>query len=199
MADGNALGPQPDFNLVAGEFLKIPNIPAVANGQLILDELRAIRDQVTRFETAVLQDFTQLRQEVRQDVAQLRQDFEQLRQEVRQDVANLRQEVRQDVANLRQDLVTMITASNQNNAARVQNTYLENRASDLSPFVNSISGAAIPDFPTTSTELEQMTRRRLERILEQLGLQITAGGNVADMKRKLRAHIGLREVAVQPA
>lgn len=44
-----------------------------------------------------------------------------------------------------------------------------------------------------------MTRRRLERILEQLGLQITAGGNVADMKRKLRAHIGLREVAVQPA
>ncbi|RMZ87250.1 hypothetical protein DV736_g5520, partial [Chaetothyriales sp. CBS 134916] len=120
MADENPIGPQPDFNIIATEFLKVPNLPAIASGQQILAELREMRAQWTRDAAAI----------------------------------------RQDVANIRQDLVTMITASNHNNAARVQNTYVASRSEPLSPFVNPSTAAAIPEFPTTSAELGQMTGPR---------------------------------------
>ncbi|KIY02564.1 uncharacterized protein Z520_01029 [Fonsecaea multimorphosa CBS 102226] len=164
MADEIALGPQANFNIIATEILKIPNTPALAGGQQLLAELRAIREQSTRDTMAI-----------------------------RQDIANIRQEI----VDVRQELVTIITASNHNNAARVQNTYLRSQNENLVSFLNATTGAAILDFPRTSSELERMARRQLDSVLQQLGIP-TQGANLADKKRLLRAHIGLPEVAGSP-
>ncbi|KIW60458.1 hypothetical protein PV05_00673 [Exophiala xenobiotica] len=171
MADEIALAPQANFNIIATEILKIPNTPALAGGQQLLAELRAIREQSTRDTMAI-----------------------------RQDIANVRQEivdVRQEIVDVRQELVTIITASNHNNAARVQNTYLQSQNENLVSFLNATTGAAIIDFPHTSLELERMAKRQLDSVLQQLGIP-TQGANLADKKRLLRAHIGLPEVAGPP-
>ena len=46
MADGNPLGPQPDFNLIGDELKKASNLSAITNGQQILAELQAIRQDI---------------------------------------------------------------------------------------------------------------------------------------------------------
>ena len=46
MADENPLGPQPDFNLISDELKKAQNLPAITNGQQILAELQAIRQDI---------------------------------------------------------------------------------------------------------------------------------------------------------
>ena len=79
------IAPQADFNIIATEVLKIANTPALAGGQQLLAELRAIRQQSTTDTTAI-----------RQDIAAIRQD-----------IAN----VRQEVVDVRQGLTTVITAS----------------------------------------------------------------------------------------
>ncbi|KIW20916.1 hypothetical protein PV08_01495 [Exophiala spinifera] len=164
MADEIPLGPQANFNIIATEILKIPNTPALAGGQQLLAELRAMREQ-SRRDTIT----------------------------IRQDLAN----VCQEITNVRQELVTIITASNHNNAARVQNTYLQSQNENLVSFINATTGAAILDFPRTSLELERMARRQLDSVLQQLGIP-SQGANLADKKRLLRAHIGLPEVAGSP-
>lgn len=85
MADEIALGPQANFNIIATEILKIPNTPALAGGQQLLAELRAIREQSTRDTIAI-----------RQDMANIRQDM-----------ANIRQEI----VDIRQELITIVTTS----------------------------------------------------------------------------------------
>jgi len=64
MADEIALGPQPNFGLLATEILKIPNTPALAGGQQLLTELRAIREQSTRDTMVIRQDIANVRQEI---------------------------------------------------------------------------------------------------------------------------------------
>ena len=64
MADGNPLGPQPDFNLIGDELKKASNLSAITNGQQILAELQAIR-----------QDTTAELQAIRQDIADSRRDL----------------------------------------------------------------------------------------------------------------------------
>lgn len=64
MANGNPLGPQPDFSLIATEFLKVPNVPAIAGGQHILAELREIREQSTRDNAAIRRDIAASRQDL---------------------------------------------------------------------------------------------------------------------------------------
>ncbi|KIV96169.1 hypothetical protein PV10_00070 [Exophiala mesophila] len=181
MADGNPLGPQPDFNIISDELKKAQNLPAIANGQLILEELRAIRREIAI---------------VRQDVAYVRQDVV----NVRQDVVNVRQDVvnvRQDITHLDQKFTRLINVSNHNNTAQVQNTYLTSQSEPLSLFLDPSTGAAIPEFPTTSMALEQMTGRQMNTVLQQLGLHPADGASVAAKKKMLRCHIGLREVAAQ--
>ena len=60
MADENPLGPQPNFNLISDELKKAQNLPAITNGQQILDELREIRQDMTN---------------IRQDIANTRRDL----------------------------------------------------------------------------------------------------------------------------
>ncbi|EXJ63190.1 hypothetical protein A1O7_03636 [Cladophialophora yegresii CBS 114405] len=164
MADEIDFGPQANFNILATEILKIPNTPALAGGQQLLDELRALMAQLTGDTRAI-----------------------------RQDIAN----VRQQVIDVRQELITTITASNHNNAARVQNTYLRSQNENLVPFLDATTGAAVLHFPHTTFEIERMARRQLDSVLQQLGIP-TQGANLAEKKRLLRAHIGLPEVAGSP-
>ena len=85
MADENPLGPQPDFNLISDELKKARNLPAITNGQRILNELRVIRRDIRRGNA-----------------------------NTRRDIANTRQDIvntRDDIANTRRDLITMMTAS----------------------------------------------------------------------------------------
>ncbi|OAP55834.1 hypothetical protein AYL99_09986 [Fonsecaea erecta] len=57
MADETALGSQqPNFNIIATEILKIPNAPAFGGGQQLLEELRAMREQLTRNTTEIRRD-----------------------------------------------------------------------------------------------------------------------------------------------
>ena len=71
MADGNPLGPQPDFNLIGDELRKASNLPAITNGQQILAELQAIRQDMV----AHRQDTTTELQAIRQDIADSRRDL----------------------------------------------------------------------------------------------------------------------------
>ncbi|KIW89127.1 uncharacterized protein Z519_09979 [Cladophialophora bantiana CBS 173.52] len=168
MADGNPLGLQPDFNLISDELKKAQNLPAINNGQQILAELRAIRRDLA---------------DIRRDLADNRRDLA---------------DTRRDLADTRRDLITMMTVSNHNNTARVQNTYVASRSEPLSSFLNPSNGAAIPEFPPTSTELGQMTGRQMDTVLQQLGLQPAHGASLTAKKKMLRTHIGLREVAAVP-
>jgi hypothetical protein len=87
----------------------------------------------------------------------------------------------------------LILDSNANNAARVHNTYLSGPSDQISPFLNPLTGAIIPTFPTTPAELGQMRERDVNATLEELGLEDTlAGTSLAMKKRRLRVHIGLR-------
>jgi len=93
MADENPLGPQPNFNLISDELKKAQNLPAITNGQQILDELREIR-----------QDIANTRRDLGQDIANTRRDLG-------QDIVNIRRDLGQDIANTRRDLISMMTAS----------------------------------------------------------------------------------------
>ena len=71
MADGNPLNQQPDFNLISNEFnligdelKKAQNLPAITNGQQILNELRDLR-----------QDIADTRRDLRQDIGDTRRDL----------------------------------------------------------------------------------------------------------------------------
>jgi hypothetical protein len=89
MADEIALGPQPNFNIIATEILKIPNTPALAGGQQLLAELRALREQSASDTMAIRQDLANIRQEI----------------------ADTRQELMTMIVDNRQELITIITTS----------------------------------------------------------------------------------------
>ena len=71
MANENPQRPQPDFNIIAAAFLKVPNVPAIDGGQQLLAELREMRAQWTHDLAAIRRDIT----DVRQDLAATRQDL----------------------------------------------------------------------------------------------------------------------------
>ena len=78
MTNENPQRPQPDLNISAAEILKIPNVPAIDDGQQLLAELREMRAQWTRDITGIRQDLVGLRQDItglRQDIAGFRQDL----------------------------------------------------------------------------------------------------------------------------
>lgn len=64
MADEIPLGPQANFNIIATEILKIPNTPALAGGQQLLAELRAMREQSMRDTMTIRQDLANVHQEI---------------------------------------------------------------------------------------------------------------------------------------
>jgi hypothetical protein len=81
-------GPQPDFNLIVqhvnaamNEASKIPNMPLVGQGDMIVQLLQGIRQDLQR----VQQDVHQVQQDlqrVQQDVHQVQQDLQQVQQDV---------------------------------------------------------------------------------------------------------------------
>ncbi|KEF58016.1 uncharacterized protein A1O9_05939 [Exophiala aquamarina CBS 119918] len=114
-------------------------------------------------------------------------------QQLRQDGQQMRQEFKEATQAIRQDLATMMTASNHNNAARVQNSYLTDRSNSLLPFLNPLTGAIIAGFPTTPAEIERMDEQEVDRVSQQLGVQaLGLTMTLAAKRRQLRAHIGLK-------
>ncbi|OAG36202.1 hypothetical protein AYO21_09596 [Fonsecaea monophora] len=191
MADApNPLGPQPDFNVLsqhliaaANEINKAQNLPAITGGERILVELQQMRQEFRL-------ELQQMRQEFRQENRQMRQE---LRQELRQEIGQVRQEMRESTIAIRQDFATIMTASNHNNAARVQNAYLTDPANPLLPFVNPLTGAIIDGFPTVPKDIVRMNEQELDRVSQQLGIQApVVTMSQAAKRRQLRVHIGLK-------
>jgi hypothetical protein len=82
-------------------------------------------------------------------------------------------------------------SSNHNNTARVQNTYLANESTPLTPLLNPANGAVIDGFPATSGNIEQLRQTEINNVLRQLGLPST-GGSLEAKRKRLRSYIGLR-------
>ncbi|KIW26287.1 uncharacterized protein PV07_09393 [Cladophialophora immunda] len=102
MANQNPLGPQPDFNLIGDDIKKAQNLPGIRDGQEILAELRALRQEGAATQQAIAA--------IRQDSAATQQAIA----AIQQDGAATRQElaaIRQDMAAMRQDLLTMISVN----------------------------------------------------------------------------------------
>ncbi|RMZ88045.1 hypothetical protein DV736_g4727, partial [Chaetothyriales sp. CBS 134916] len=182
MAALNNPAPQPDFNLLShglhtalGEIERLPNLPAIAGGQIILAEIQQMRD------------------ENRAEFQQTRNRFQQMGNEiqlVRNEIQQVRNENREQFGRLH----TVMGTNDYNGAARVQNTYLSTPLDFIFPFLNPSTGAAIPGFPGTSAEIDQMAEHDVDAVLQQLGLRIDAL-DLAMKRRQLRVHIGLRAIA----
>ncbi|KIW75490.1 hypothetical protein Z517_10231 [Fonsecaea pedrosoi CBS 271.37] len=116
-------------------------------------------------------------------------EIQQMRNETREQFARLEERITAS----HHSLLTVLSTSDLNNAARVQNTYLSGPSDQLSPFLNPLTGAFIPTFPTTPVEIRRMTVHDVDTTLQQLGLQAgPAGTSLAMKKRRLRVHISLR-------
>ncbi|KAH0839127.1 hypothetical protein AYO21_04721 [Fonsecaea monophora] len=170
-------------------------------------EFAAIRQELTEFRQETGREFTAVRRDIagdRRDIIGLREDVGGTREDItgiREHVTGLREDVggiREDITGLREDVGGInlaIRASNHNNTARVQNTYLATSSDPLSPFVNASTADPIPNFPRSPQELGQLTTNRINLILRQLDLAPGPGVDLATKKQMLRVHIGLTEVA----
>ncbi|OAL28667.1 hypothetical protein AYO20_09391 [Fonsecaea nubica] len=198
MADGTPLGPQPDFNLVtasltsiSNEVSKVHNLPTLTNGQRILDVLTQIGDKMTKMEekmTKMEERMTKMEDRMTKMEERMTKMEDRMTEDFRA--------IRQDIAGLDGKFTKLIVSSNQNNTARVQNSYVTAPNQPLSPLYSLTDGAAIPDFPATSTQLDAMNRQQVDTVLELLQIQPDRGANLVAKRRMLRAHIGLKQVAV---
>ncbi|KIW80658.1 hypothetical protein Z517_07274 [Fonsecaea pedrosoi CBS 271.37] len=211
MANQNPFGPQLDFDLIADELRKTQNLPAI---QALHREFTVFRQEAAEFRqetgrefAAIRQELTEFRQETGREFAAVRRDITGIREDVggiREDITGIREHVtglREDITGIREDVGSTslaIRASNHNNTARVQNTYLATSSDPLSPFVNASTADPIPNFPGSPQELGQLTTNRINLILRQLGLAPGPGMDLATTKQMLRVHIGLTEVAGRP-
>ncbi|RMZ88048.1 hypothetical protein DV736_g4713, partial [Chaetothyriales sp. CBS 134916] len=168
MAALNDPAAQPDFNLIShslritlGEIEKLPNLPAIAGGNIILAEIQQMRNE-TRAE------FQQIRNDIQQVRIENRADIQQVRNENRADIQQMRLENREQFGRLH----TVMSTNDYNSAARVQNTYLSTPLDFIFPFHNPSTGAVIPGFPGTSAELDQMAEHDVDAVLQQLGVRI---------------------------
>ncbi|KIV96438.1 hypothetical protein PV10_00310 [Exophiala mesophila] len=182
MAEENRSAPQADFDMLshafriaADEIQKLPNLPSIAGGERLLVEIQQMRNE-SREQFARLEERN-------------RERFARLEERNRERFAHLEERI----TTSHQSLLTVLSTSEINSAARVQNTHLSGPSDRLSPFLNPLTGAAIPTFPTTPADIERMAEHDVDGILLQLGLQAAPAGTILPMKkRRLRTHIGLR-------
>ncbi|KEF61304.1 uncharacterized protein A1O9_02869 [Exophiala aquamarina CBS 119918] len=168
MAEENRSAPQADFNALSLAFR-----PA-ADEIKKLPNLPAIASG-----ESILSELRQMRNETREQFARLEQ--------------RITTRLEQRITASHQGLLTVLSTIDLNSAARVQNTYLSSPSDRLSPFLNPLTGAIIPTFPTTPAEIGRMAEHDVDAILQQLGLQAApAATSLAMKKRRLRVHIGLR-------
>jgi hypothetical protein len=176
------------FCTAADEIEKVPNLPAIAGGERILAEIQQMRNEAQQTRNETRNEAQQTRNETREHLTRLEERITASHQSLLTALRTLY------ISPLNSFSITiLILDSNANNAARVHNTYLSGPSDQISPFLNPLTGAIIPTFPTTPAELGQMRERDVNATLEELGLEDTlAGTSLAMKKRRLRVHIGLR-------
>ncbi|KAI9804793.1 MAG: hypothetical protein M1825_001161 [Sarcosagium campestre] len=170
--------PQPDFEVIGRSYTDLSremgrcaNLPALQEGNLILQELRGLRE------------------EQRAQGQELRAQGEELR--------GLREEQRaqgEELRGLREEqraLKALVTTNNDNSLSRLANSQVTRPESNLLPLRSVINNEPIPQFPETSIELQRLRDTAVTNILRALGASTM--GNAATRKQRLRLQCGLKE------
>merc|ERR1711939_1041136 len=185
MADPIIIGPQPDTDLMVQylhgfteEFTKLPNVPALAEGNAI--------QQLT---TQMNAQFAQVNAQFAQVNAQMNAQFAQINAQFAQVNAQFAQRFDQ-LDNKIDTLAIRVAANDHNASARVQNSYLTRSSDRLTPLMSSLTNTLIEWFPMKSSDIPNIEDQGLDTILQELGLP-TNGEREAKEKR-LRQSIGLR-------
>merc|ERR1711939_1064025 len=178
IADPIIIGPQPDTDLMVQylhgfteEFTKLPNVPALAEGNAIQQLTTQMNAQFAQVNAQMNAQFAQINAQFAQVNAQFAQRFDQLDNKI-------------------DTLATRVAANDHNASARVQNSYLTRSSDRLTPLISPLTNTLIEWFPTKSGDIPNMEDQRLDTVLQELGLP-TNGGREAKEKR-LRQSIGLR-------
>jgi len=79
--------------------------------------------------------------------------------------------------------------SNHNSVARTQNSLLLCRDDALSPLHNPATNAAIPNFPATPRDIDQLNTQGANAVLESLGQG--SDGTLPAKKQRIRITVGL--------
>merc|ERR1712029_752827 len=171
MADPIIIGPQPDTDLMiqhlhgfTEEFTKLPNVPALAEGNAIQQLTAQVNAQFAQVNAQINAQFAQVN-------AQIAPRFDQLDNKI-------------------DTLAIRVAANDHNASARVQNSYLTRSSDRLTPLMSSLTNTLIEWFPMKSSDIPNIEDQGLDTILQELGLP-TNGEREAKEKR-LRQSIGLR-------
>merc|ERR1712000_110713 len=147
MADPIIIDPQPDTDLMVQhlhgfteEFTKLPNVPALAEGNAIQQLTAQVNAQ-----------FAQVNAQFAQVNAQFAQRFDQLDNKI-------------------DTLAIRVAANDHNASARVQNSYLTRSSDRLTPLMSSLTNTLIEWFPMKSSDIPNIEDQGLDTILQELGL-----------------------------
>jgi hypothetical protein len=190
MADNTLLGPQPDFvqighaiqsiqsmgpaiQSVGTEIMKFQNIPAISQGNEILQAINQVANEVAG---------------LRNDVAGLRNEVAGLRNEV----AGLRNSLTAMYAAYFNFTHPLISCSEHNSLARLNNTAIRAADTALYPLRSTMANSEVPGFPATVGHLAAMTIAEIDPVLAAFGLS-TAGG-IGAKRLRLKFYIGLPQI-----
>merc|ERR1712169_172083 len=182
IADPIIIDPQPDTDLMiqhlhgfTEEFTKLPNVPALAEGNAIQQLTAQVNAQFAQVNAQINAQFAQVNAQMNAQFAQVNAQFTQ----------------RFDQLDNKIDTLAIRVAANDHNAsARVQNSYLTRSSDRLTPLMSSLTNTLIEWFPMKSSDIPNIEDQGLDTILQELGLP-TNGEREAKEKR-LRQSIGLR-------
>merc|ERR1711939_112761 len=185
IADPIIIDPQPDTDLMiqhlhgfTEEFTKLPNVPALAEGNAIQQLTAQVNAQ-----------FAQVNAQMNAQFAQVNAQFTQVNAQFAQVNAQFAQRFDQ-LDNKIDTLAIRVAANDHNASARVQNSYLTRSSDRLTPLMSSLTNTLIEWFPMKSSDIPNIEDQGLDTILQELGLP-TNGEREAKEKR-LRQSIGLR-------
>ncbi|KAI9792320.1 MAG: hypothetical protein M1816_002545 [Peltula sp. TS41687] len=180
MANVVASSPQPDFNLVSqglqlasSELAKCPNIPALQQGQSILDAIQRLSDTLNQARRETRESF----REVGERLGRIDSRLDAL--ETR--VSTLDSRV--------STLTSRVVAAERNAVARLHNRMLHSVDEELRPLYDT-QNRPINQFPRTPRLLEAMRGAILNTVLEALGE--STDGSIDQRRLTVRLLIGLR-------
>merc|ERR1712169_17467 len=182
IADPIIIDPQPDTDLMiqhlhgfTEEFTKLPNVPALAEGNAIQQLTAQVNAQINA-------QFAQVNAQMNAQFAQVNAQFTQVNAQFAQGFDQLDNKI--------DTLAIRVAANDHNASARVQNSYLTRSSDRLTPLMSSLTNTLIEWFPMKSSDIPNIEDQGLDTILQELGLP-TNGEREAKEKR-LRQSIGLR-------
>merc|ERR1712029_439673 len=164
------------------EFTKLPNVPALAEGNAIQQLTAQVNAQFAQVNAQINAQFAQVNAQMNAQFAQINAQFAQVNAQFAQRFDQLDNKI--------DTLATRVAANDHNASARVQNSYLTRSSDRLTPLISPLTNTLIEWFPTKSGDIPNMEDQRLDTVLQELGLP-TNGGREAKEKR-LRQSIGLR-------